>query len=311
MTSPRVRKIADRIQVIVAEMLERRIKDPRLGLRHHHRRPGHRRHPAGHDLLHRPRRGRAARRHGGGAGVGQGADPLRGRQAARDAARADPDVRPRRAARDGPPPRRGARQGARPRTRPWRPPASRRTPARPTRTRSPARSPRTTTSTTSRSSRPPRRPRRTRDRRLRGRPAWSSSTSRRADVARRRGAGPACPRHPQGRPRRHARPDGHRRARARRRPGHPAARPPDADREGLRRHRPARASPRPPTTPRARSSAPRPPATWPRTRSATRWRGSSATSSRCRRPSRRSRSTGGAPTSGCARARRSSWRRGP
>ena len=31
MTSPRERKVADRIQVIVAEMLERRIKDPRLG----------------------------------------------------------------------------------------------------------------------------------------------------------------------------------------------------------------------------------------------------------------------------------------
>src|SRR4051795_11594612 len=31
MTNPRVRKIADRIQVIVAEMLERRIKDPRIG----------------------------------------------------------------------------------------------------------------------------------------------------------------------------------------------------------------------------------------------------------------------------------------
>jgi ribosome-binding factor A len=31
MTSPRVRKVADRIHVIVAEMLERRIKDPRLG----------------------------------------------------------------------------------------------------------------------------------------------------------------------------------------------------------------------------------------------------------------------------------------
>lgn len=31
MSSPRVRKIADRIQVIVAELLERRIKDPRLG----------------------------------------------------------------------------------------------------------------------------------------------------------------------------------------------------------------------------------------------------------------------------------------
>jgi len=31
MSNPRVRKVADRIQVIVAEMLERRIKDPRLG----------------------------------------------------------------------------------------------------------------------------------------------------------------------------------------------------------------------------------------------------------------------------------------
>ncbi len=31
MSSPRVRKIADRIQVIVAQMLERRIKDPRIG----------------------------------------------------------------------------------------------------------------------------------------------------------------------------------------------------------------------------------------------------------------------------------------
>jgi ribosome-binding factor A len=30
-SNPRVRKIADRIQVTVAEMLERRIKDPRLG----------------------------------------------------------------------------------------------------------------------------------------------------------------------------------------------------------------------------------------------------------------------------------------
>jgi ribosome-binding factor A len=31
MANPRVRKIADRIQVVVAELLERRIKDPRLG----------------------------------------------------------------------------------------------------------------------------------------------------------------------------------------------------------------------------------------------------------------------------------------
>ena len=32
MTNPRVRRIADRIQVVVAEMLERRGKDPRLGV---------------------------------------------------------------------------------------------------------------------------------------------------------------------------------------------------------------------------------------------------------------------------------------
>jgi ribosome-binding factor A len=31
LSNPRVRKVADRIHVIVAEMLERRIKDPRLG----------------------------------------------------------------------------------------------------------------------------------------------------------------------------------------------------------------------------------------------------------------------------------------
>jgi ribosome-binding factor A len=31
MSNPRVRKVADRIRVVVAEMLERRIKDPRLG----------------------------------------------------------------------------------------------------------------------------------------------------------------------------------------------------------------------------------------------------------------------------------------
>lgn len=34
MSNPRVRKIADRIHVIVAEMLERRIKDPRLSADH-------------------------------------------------------------------------------------------------------------------------------------------------------------------------------------------------------------------------------------------------------------------------------------
>ena len=61
MSNPRVRKIADRIQVIVAEMLERRIKDPRLGFVTitDVRLTGDT--PAGHDLLHRPRRGGRAR----------------------------------------------------------------------------------------------------------------------------------------------------------------------------------------------------------------------------------------------------------
>ena len=56
MASPRVRKIADRIQVIVAEMLERRIKDPRLGFVTVTDVRRHRRHPAGDGLLHRARR---------------------------------------------------------------------------------------------------------------------------------------------------------------------------------------------------------------------------------------------------------------
>ena len=74
---------------------------------------------------------------------------------------------------------------------------------------------------------------------------------------RRRRPLPPAGRHPQGRPRRHARPDGHRRARARRRPGHPAARPPRAHRQGATT-RPSGSAPRPsPTTPRARSSTTR------------------------------------------------------
>ena len=62
----------------------------------------------------------------------------------------------------------------------------------------------------------------------------------RDDLPRRRGPGPPAGRHPQGRPRRHPRPDGHRRAGARRRARHPAARPPDAHRQGVRRHGAAR-----------------------------------------------------------------------
>ena len=56
----RARKLADRIAQIVAEMLERRIKDPAAGLRHHHRRPGHRRPARGDGLLHRLRLDEAA-----------------------------------------------------------------------------------------------------------------------------------------------------------------------------------------------------------------------------------------------------------
>ena len=51
--------------------------------------------------------------------------------------------------------------------------------------------------------------------------------------------GPPPRRHPQGRPRRHARPDGDRRAGAGGRPGDPAARSPGPDRQGLRRDDPA------------------------------------------------------------------------
>ena len=168
------------------------------------------------------------RRHGGGARVGQGPDPLRGRQAARHAARAVADVRPRRAARDGPPPRRGAGQGQGARTRRSRRPArARRTPA---------------------SADPYKKPREVDDDddaddddepsdRVR---AGRRRQAGRDDLPRRRRPGPPAGRHPQGRPRRHPRPDGDRRAGARRRPGHPAARPPDADREGVRRHGPAR-----------------------------------------------------------------------
>ena len=56
------------------------------------------------------------------------------------------------------------------------------------------------------------------------------------DVARRRRPRTPAGGHPQGRSRRHPRPDGDRRAGPRGRAGHAAARPPDADREGVRRH---------------------------------------------------------------------------
>ena len=117
MASPRVRKIADRIQVIVAEMLERRVKDPRLGFVTITDVRRHRRHPAGHGLLHRARRGRGARGHGRGAGVAKGL--IRSEVGKQLGMRHTPslDVHPRRAAGDRPPHRGPARQGARAPTR--------------------------------------------------------------------------------------------------------------------------------------------------------------------------------------------------
>ena len=115
MASPRVRKIADRIKVIVAEMLERRIKDPRLGFVTvtDVRVSGDTQQATSSTPCSATATStRPSRRHGGRAGVGDGADPLRGRQAARDAARADAGVHPRRPARDRAADRRPARPGA-------------------------------------------------------------------------------------------------------------------------------------------------------------------------------------------------------
>ena len=93
-TNPRVRKIADRIQVIVAEMLERRIKDPRLGFVTvtDVRVTGDTQQATVFYTVLGEDADLAST--GRGAGVGQGRAPLRGRQAARHAARADADLRP-------------------------------------------------------------------------------------------------------------------------------------------------------------------------------------------------------------------------
>ena len=246
MTNPRVRKIADRIQVIVAEMLERRIKDPRLGfitITDVRVTGDSQQATIFYTVL-----GEDADYASTAAALesAKGAAALRGRQAAGHAARAVADLRARRDPRGGPSPRRGAGagQGLRRRGRGGSRRA-RRTPARPTPTRSRARP------TTS----------------------WTSSTRTTRTMT--PGPGLVVVDKPGGmtshdvvaRVRRLAgtRKVGHagtldpmatgvlvlgRRAR------HPAARPPDADREGVRRHGAARASRPRPTTPRARS--------WPR-----------------------------------------------
>jgi ribosome-binding factor A len=113
MSNPRVRKIADRIQVIVAQMLERRVKDPRLGFVTitDVRVTGDSQQATifytvlgeDTDLANTAAALESAK----------GLIRFRGRQAARHAARAVADVRARRHPRGGPPPRRGAgpRQG--------------------------------------------------------------------------------------------------------------------------------------------------------------------------------------------------------
>ena len=145
----RARKIADRIKVIVAEYLEFRLKDDRLGLRHHHRRPGHRRPAARLGLLHRLRRRRGPSGHGRRARGQQGPHPLGGRQADRHPADAVARVHRRRAARGRGAPRgpRGADAGPRRGAGPGRG-RTPSTPATPTRTRSPSTAPRAATTPT-------------------------------------------------------------------------------------------------------------------------------------------------------------------
>ena len=146
MTNPRVRKIADRIQVIVAEMLERRIKDPRLGFVTvtDVRVTGDTQQATMFYTVLGDGRGRSA---GTAAALESAKGLIRSEvgQAARHAARADAGVHPRRPAGDRAPPRRGAGAGPAVRRGGRRAAAGRRTPARRTRTRSRAR---TTTWTT-------------------------------------------------------------------------------------------------------------------------------------------------------------------
>ena len=234
MVSPRVLKLAEDIKVIAAEMLKRRIKDPRLGFVTvtDVRLTGDSRDAQ--RLLHRVRDARGAGRHGGRAALGDRDDPVAGRQAAGAEVHPDAGVRPRRRAGDGPADRGPA--GARPRTATRRWPSrrpGRRTPGSRTRTSGPR------TTTTRRLScqtlwllrRPPR---------LTSRECWSSTSP------------------PAGRPTRSSgrarrllgtRKVGHAGTLdpmatgvlvARGRPGHPAARSARADRQGVRRHDPAR-----------------------------------------------------------------------
>ena len=135
MSTGRVRKVADRIQVIVAEMLERRIKDARLGFVTitDVRVTGDTQHASiFYTVL-----GDDEQRTASGAALESAKGLIRsevGKQLGH-AAHADARVHPRRAARDRGAHRGAAGQGARRATpRSPRRPRRRRTPARPTRT---------------------------------------------------------------------------------------------------------------------------------------------------------------------------------
>ena len=244
MANPRVRKIADRIQVIVAEMLERRIKDPRLGF------------VTITDVRVTGDSQQATIFYtvlAGAAGEQSDEKALADTAAALESAkglirsevakqlgmrhRADADVRRRRAAGVGPPPRRGARarpqarrggrgapgRGVRRRARPVQEAPRGRGGRRGRPTRTPTWTPtRTPTRVTTESGLV-----------VVDKPAGITSHDVVARVRRLAGTRKVGPR-------RHPRPDGDRRAGRRCRAGHPAARAPDADREGVRRHGPPR-----------------------------------------------------------------------
>ena len=219
MTNPRVRKVADRIQVIVAEMLERRIKDPRLGFVTvtDVRVTG----DTQQATIFYTVLGEDEQLAGTAAALESAKGLIRSEVGKQLGMRHVPtlDVHPRRPAGDRPAPRGGAGAGPGQPTRPSpRAPAGRRTPARPTRTAS-----RTRTTTLDDEPRRRARSRTPSTRRLRHVPirAGRRRQAGRDDLARRRRPGPPARRHPQGRPRRHARPDGHRRAAARRRTAPP------------------------------------------------------------------------------------------
>ncbi len=132
-----------------------------------------------------------------------------------------------------------------------------------------------------------------------GQAASWSSTSRAADLARRGGPGTTTGRHPQGGSRRHPRPDGDRRARARCQPGHPVCWA--TCWSPTRCTTPPSGSARPPrpTTPRVRSIDRLPTVGLTEERILTgAERVRRRRSTRCPRRSRRSRSTVAAPTSG-------------